>query len=267
MQPLITLTTDFGVQTQGIGTMEGVIFGIAPSARVIHLMHGIEAFNVRAAARTLEAVRYIPRGFHVCVCDPGVGTSRRAVALETRRGDYLIGPDNGVLLPAATILGGIERAHELTNPQYMLQPVSPIFHGRDIFSTAAAHLANGVALESFGPAIDPRSLVAAPYEDATVTSGEIKAEVIQINHFGSIHLNVLHEQWDGCNFLLGSELRVELPTTALTLKVARTFGDVSPGDALIMRDDYGRVEMARNLASFVEAYPVKIGDPVRIVRS
>ena len=136
----ITLTSDFGVQSQGAAIMEAVAFEINPDAKVIHLMHGLPDFNLFYAARTMETVNCIPTGCHVCVVDPGVGTKRKPIIIETIRGDFLIGPDNGVLIPATRFLGGIKNAVEITNRKYMRHPISPVFHGRDIFTPAAAYL-------------------------------------------------------------------------------------------------------------------------------
>jgi len=127
-KPIITLTSDFGVQSQGVGIMEGVALEINPEAHVIHLMHGLPDFNLFYAARIMETINYMPVGFHVCVVDPGVGTKRKPIIIETKRGDFLIGPDNGVLIPATRFLGGIKKIVEITNEKYMRQPVSPIFH-------------------------------------------------------------------------------------------------------------------------------------------
>ncbi len=265
-QPLITLTTDFAVQSQGIGAMEVTIYSIAPDAKVIHLMHGLPEFDLVAAARTMETVLYYPVGFHVCVCDPGVGTSRKALAIETRRGDYLIGPDNGLFGPAIRLLGGATRVHQLLNPELMRQPVSPIFHGRDIFAPAAAHLARGIRLEDFGPAVDPQSLVAAAYEEAKIEGRTISATIIQINRFGSLHLNVLAAQWNSLNITPGKKVKCQFPLGKnAEVMVGEKFGDVAPGENLIMKDDYGRVEVAKNLGSFVSEFPLRIGDELRIV--
>ena len=259
----ISITSDFGVQTQGVGIMEGVALSIAPEANVIHLMHGLPAFDITAAARTLETVCYLPVGCHVCVCDPGVGTNRKALICQVTRGDYLIGPDNGVLIPASRVLGGLVRVHEITNPKYMKHPISPIFHGRDIFMPAAAYLATGVDITEFGPTIDPSTLVAASYDEAIVKDKEIHAQIIQINRFGSLHLNILHEIWDTFDLQPGNQVTLLLPRFGeLTLPVCLTFGDVPEGEVLILKDDYGRVEVAKNMGSFVEQYPVEIGEKV-----
>jgi S-adenosylmethionine hydrolase len=263
---IISLTTDFGSQTQSIGVMEGTIAALAPQARVIHLMHGLPPYDTIAAARTMETIRYLPIGCHICVCDPGVGTERRAIICQVGRGDSLIGPDNGALIPATRILGGITAVHEITNTAYMLEPVSPIFHGRDIFAPAAAHLANGEPIAAFGPAIDAHTLVSAAYTDAVLDGNTILATAIQINRYGSVHLNILHELWDSLNLVDGREVSVYLPSGAhLELPVGRTFASVSPQRSLILKDDYGRVEVATNLGSFVEKHPIEVGDFIRIV--
>src|SRR3989338_950652 len=194
--PLITLTSDFAVQSQGVGIMESVALEINPEAKIIHLMHGLPDFNLFYAARTMETLNHVPIGFHVCVVDPGVGTRRKSIIIETGRGDFLIGPDNGVLIPATRFLGGIKKAVEITNKKYMRKPVSPVFHGRDIFTPAAAYLSKGIKIEEFGKILNPGNLVKAPYEEAEIKENEINALVISINKFGSIPLNVIHSLWD-----------------------------------------------------------------------
>ncbi len=264
--PLVTLTTDFGVQSQGVGIMEAVAYSIAPRARLIHLMHGLPAFNLIAAARTLETLRYVPLGFHVCVCDPTVGSDRRPIVCHVERGDCLIGPDNGVLIPATRVLGGVRSAYEISNVDYFnQQQVSPIFHGRDIFVPAAAHLANGVEIRELGPRLDTETLQPAPYEEATVAGRSIAARVIQINRFGSIHLNVAHELIDSFGLSPGFSVAVTVEGhEERAIPYGRTFSDVAVGEELLLKDDYGRLEIARNQGSFVDAFPVRIGDAVRL---
>lgn len=246
--------------------MHGVALTIAPEANLIHLMHGLPPFDVIAAARTLETIVDLPIGFHVCVCDPGVGTERKALIIETRRGDFLIGPDNGVLIPATRVLGGIVRVREITTPDYMRMPVSPIFHGRDVFAPTAAHLAVGVPLEAFGPEVNPADLVTAAYEEAEILSqARITATVLQINHFGSLNLNIRHEVWDKLNLSECAEIRAVIANGApLPLKVCRTFGDADIGQNLILKDDYGRVEIAQNRGAFVKHHPIAIGEKVTL---
>ncbi len=258
--PLITLTSDFGVHSQGTGIMEAVALEINPDAHVIHLMHGLPDFNLFYAARTMETINYIPVGYHVCVVDPGVGTKRKPVIIGTGRGDFLIGPDNGVLIPATRFLGGIKRVVEITNEKYMRKPVSPIFHGRDIFTPAAAYLSKGVKIEKFGKDLNPKDLVKAPYEEAIINGNEIHAKIISINKFGSLHLNIMYSLWDRFNVKIKDIVEFNFKNKSVRMPYAMTFGDVEKAKPLIIKDDYGRVEVALNQDSFKRKYKVEIGD-------
>lgn len=259
-QPIITLSSDFGVQSQGIGNMEGVIAQIAPSAKVIHLMHGLPSFDLRTAARTMEVVAFMPVGFHICVVDPGVGTLRRAIIIQVKRGDYFIGPDNGVFMSAVNILGGAKKIVEITNPKFMIQPVSPIFHGRHIFAPAAAYLARGIPIEEFGPQLEFDQLVSAPYSEAAFKKSVINAEVININKFGSLNLNILHSTWDKLKCSHNQTVQATFKEEILSLPFVETFGQVEINKPLILKDDYGRVEIAINLGDFAKKYNVQVGD-------
>ncbi len=259
-QPLITLTSDFGVQSQGVGIMEAVAIELNPNAKVIHLMHGLPDFNLFYAARVIETLNYVPVGFHVCVVDPGVGTKRKPIIIKVGRGDYLIGPDNGVLIPATRFLGGIKRVVEITNEKYMRKPVSPIFHGRDIFTPAAAYLSKGVKMEEFGKELEPETLTKAPYEEAEVRGNEMHAKIISINKFGSLHLNITHGAWDEFDVKPRDSVTLYFKNESLETPFVTTFGDVEKGEDLIMKDDYGRIEVALNQDSFAKKYGVNIGD-------
>lgn len=258
--PLITFTSDFGLQSQGVGIMEGVVFDINPNAKVIHLMHGLPDFDLLYAARTLETLNYMPVGFHVCVVDPGVGTKRKPIIIETRRGDFLIGPDNGVLIPATKFLGGMKKVVEITNKKYMNKKISPVFHGRDIFAPAAAHLSEGVKIEKFGKVLNPKDLVKPPYEEATAEGNKISAKVISINKFGSLHLNITHSEWEKLKVKKYDFVGIKFKNKNLKIQYAETFGDVKKGNPLILKDDYGRIEIALNQVSFSKKYNIKIGD-------
>ena len=260
MKSLISLTSDLGIQSQGVGIMESVALEINPEAHVIHLMHGLPDFNLFYAARTMETVNYLPIGYHVCVVDPGVGTKRKPIIIETGRGDYLVGPDNGVLIPATRFLGGIKKVVEITNKKYMRQPVSPVFHGRDIFTPAAAYLSKGVKMEEFGKEIKKEDLVKAPYEEAEIDEDKIHARIISINKFGSLHLNVTHAVWDQFNAKINDIFDLFFDDEELEAPFVTTFGNVNKGNPLIIKDDYGRVEIALNQDSFAKNHKVKIGD-------
>ena len=148
---IITFLTDFGLQDDFVGTCHGVMKCIAPEAQIIDITHGIPPQHVLQGALVLcNTLPYMPQGVHLAVVDPGVGGHRRPLAIRTGEGRYLVGPDNGLLLPAAERLGSVDAAHELANPDYALDTVSRTFHGRDLFSPAAVHLARGVAIGELG---------------------------------------------------------------------------------------------------------------------
>src|SRR5690242_21903888 len=155
--------------------------GIAPEAEIIDITHGIPPQGVLQGALTLaNSLRFMPAGVHLAVVDPGVGGSRRALALRDKSGRIHVGPDNGLLLPAADRFGGIAEAHELANADYSLQPVSRTFHGRDLFSPAAAHLAAGVALDELGPPVDPDELVRVDLPQPEVGHNRIRAIALAV---------------------------------------------------------------------------------------
>ena len=158
--PFVTFLSDFGTSDDFAGICHGVINLLCPDARVIHITHGIQPQAIGQGARVLAgAIHYLPVGVHLAVVDPGVGSERRAVALRSGDGRHFVGPDNGLLIPAAESCGGVVEAVAITNPDIMLQPVSRTFHGRDVFAPAAARLASGVPLSELGPAIEPARLV------------------------------------------------------------------------------------------------------------
>lgn len=260
---IITLSSDFEKQSQGVANMESVICGINPDARIIHLMHGIPSFDVSVAARTLETVFCMQVGYHVCVVDPGVGTGRKGIIVRTNRGDHLIGPDNGCLMTAPRLLGGVDKIVQIENPEYMVLPVSPIFHGRHVFAPAAAYLSLGIPMEKFGREINIDGCVKAPYEEAVVSDGKIEAKVIHVNHFGSVHLNIIHDEWDKLG--VRKEVLLKFCQQEIPVKFVNTFGDVPKYDPLILKDDYKRIEIAINMGSFSKKYSVSLGDKITVV--
>ena len=265
IKPLITFTSDFGVQSQGVGIMEGTALKINPDAQIIHLMHGLPSFNLSYAARTMETLNYMPVGYHVCVVDPGVGTKRKAIIIKTKRGDYLIGPDNGVLIPVAEhFLGGIEKIHQIKNEKYMNLLVSPVFHGRDIFTPAAAYLCKGIPIEKFGPELKKKDLVKAPHEEAVVKEGYTEAQIIHINHFGSLHLNILAKNFDKSGIKYGDKVTLNFNNKKIQIPFLKTFGDVPIGKEVMFKDDYLRIEIAINQGNFAKKHSLKQGDKIII---
>ncbi len=266
-KPLITITCDFGTSHTGVGVMQAVAYGINPSANVVVLNPSVPAFDIRAASRVMEATAWIPKGFHVCVVDPGVGTQRKAIAVETKRGDVLIGPDNGCLISASEFLGGIRRVVEISNKRYMRKPVSAVFHGRDIFVPAAAWLSRGVPLRELGRPLTPEVLVPAPYRNALVSEKKIRAEVIYVNPFGSVFLNILRKDLDSHGYAFGDRIEARFGRKRVSLIYARAFGDVPKGKPLMCPDEYGRVQLSLNQESFSKKHGLSQGRKVIILRS
>src|SRR5438477_3375695 len=188
---VITFLTDFGLEDDFVGTCHGVIARIAPDVRVLDITHGIRPGRVLQGALMLaNTLAYMPLGVHLAVVDPGVGGVRRPLALRDGDGRLYVGPDNGLLLPAVDRFGGVAAAHELANPTYALEHVSRTFHGRDLFSPAAAHLALGVEPAELGPPIDPDALARLDIPEPDLSGGRIVATVLYVDRFGNVQLNL-----------------------------------------------------------------------------
>jgi S-adenosylmethionine hydrolase len=240
----VTFLTDFGLQDDFVGTCHGVIKRIAPQAEIIDITHGIPPQAVLQGALVLaNTLPYMPPGVHLAVVDPGVGGHRRAVALLDTQGRLFIGPDNGLLVPAAE-LAGIAAAHELANPAYALESVSRTFHGRDLFSPAAAHLANGVPLGELGPPIDADSLVRLDLPLPTFGDGVVDATTLYVDSFGNIALNLTRDDLDRISIAPGKRLELELAGERYYAVVARTFADAKPGDVILYEDSYRNMSVA-----------------------
>ena len=260
----VTFLTDFGLQDDFVGTCHGVIKRIAPDVQVIDITHGIPPRAIVQGALVLaNTVPYMPVGVHLAVVDPGVGGPRRALALRDAEGRAYVGPDNGLLLPAAE-RAGITDAHEIVNPDYALSPVSRTFHGRDIFSPAAAHLANGLALAELGPPIDPSALVRLELPQAEVRTNRIGASILYVDAFGNMQLNLTREHLDQADVQPGARLELELAGQRYYAIAARTFSDARAGDLILYEDSYGTVAVAMNRGNAAEMLSARAGQGLRI---
>src|SRR5205809_7669616 len=197
MARFVTFLSDYGLHDEFVGTCHGVIKRIAPDVQIVDLTHGIPPQNVLHGALVLaKTLEYVPLGVHLAVVDPGVGTARRPLALEDGEGRLYVGPDNGLLVPAAEAGGGIAAVHELANPRYALERVSRTFHGRDLFAPAAAHLALGVKLDDLGPPVAPDALVRLDLPEPDVRADRIDAVVLDIDRYGNMQLNLTRAELD-----------------------------------------------------------------------
>lgn len=251
-RPFVSLATDFGAAYTAI--CAGVVYTVVPDANVLVLSDEITPFGVREGAMLLrQALPYLPVGVHIGIVDPGVGTPRRPVAVETGRGDVLVGPDNGLLVPAAEQLGGIVRAHALEDPAYHLPEVSTSFHGRDVFSPAAAHVAAGLDVAELGAAVRPLPLDVPP---PAARDGALTVPVLYTDRFGSLVLGAGPDDLAAVVDALapGSPLDVEwtapgAPPRTVRVPFQRTFGSVAAGEPLLWVDSSGWLGLGVNQGS------------------
>jgi S-adenosylmethionine hydrolase len=261
----VTFLSDFGLQDDFVGTCHGVIKAIAPEAQIIDVTHGIPPRQLLQGALVLaNTTPYMPVGVHLAVVDPGVGSSRRPLALRSGDGRLFVGPDNGLLVPAAERLGGIDSVHELANPDYALDTVSRTFHGRDLFAPAAAHLAAGVSLEQLGPPLAADALVRLDVPAAEVGENRIRATVLYIDRFGNVQLNLAREHLEEAEVLPGTTLEVELGLDRYYAIAARTFADARKGDVILYEDAYRNIALAISGGNAAELFGASPGQQVRI---
>jgi S-adenosylmethionine hydrolase len=276
--PIITLLTDFGERDGYVGTMKGVMLDIVPHARLIDISHLVDPQDVRQAASIIAEVysHFPPHTVHLVVVDPGVGSERRAIALKTPRGSF-IAPDNGVLTlirrrePAAA-------AYVLDNSGYWLPEPSKTFHGRDIFSPSAAHIANGVPLDVLGTPVD--DLVDLPLGEPVIAPGSIRGEVFRVDHFGNILTNITGLRWiddqtaacypTGLGSDPGEPVYLDAQSARITIGritidgLSQTYSQVSIGQVLALIGSSGELEISINQGNAQKELRVEAGDPVTI---
>jgi len=261
----ITFLTDFGLQDDFVGTCHGVMKRIAPDVEIIDITHGIAPQAVLQGALTLaNTLPFMPEGIHLAVVDPGVGGARRALALRDAEGRVYVGPDNGLLIPAAEKFGGIAEARELANPDYALESVSRTFHGRDLFSPAAAHLALGVPLSALGPPLDPDVLARLDIPRPDVGSARIHSTVLSIDRFGNIGLNLDRSHLDEAGVVPGTRVELLAGPERYYAVAARTFADARPGDIILYEDAYRNISIAINGGNAAAMFGIEEGQDIRI---
>jgi hypothetical protein len=262
---LITFLTDFGLEDDFVGTCHGVIKRIAPDAEILDVTHGISPQSVLQGALVLaNTLPFLPEGVHLAVVDPGVGSERRALALRGRNGRLFVGPDNGLLVPAAEKLGAIEEAREIANREYALEPISPTFHGRDIFAPAAAHLARGVEMEELGPSVEPDSLVRLELPEAELSQRRIRATCLYVDRFGNMQLNLNRGHLERFGIGPGQQVEIEHAGDQYYAWAARTFADARPGEVILYEDAYDNVALAISGGNAAHTFGISAGDDVRI---
>jgi S-adenosylmethionine hydrolase len=258
---IVTLTTDFGLKDPYAAEMKATILGICPKAVIVDVTHEITKFNIRMGAYVLaSAAPYFPDGaVHVAVVDPGVGTRRRSIVIQTKQ-SFFVGPDNGILVLAAA-KQGIESIHELTNPRFMIPKVSDTFHGRDIFAPAAAHLLNGVKTSDFGYEI--REAKEADFAKVMRKNDVLFGEVLHVDDFGNIITNI--NQKEIAENQVKGEVSVEIAGNNLKLKFCKAYGETKPQEPVILIGSHGFLEISINQGNAAKRFETKAGDKIKLL--
>jgi S-adenosyl-L-methionine hydrolase (adenosine-forming) len=264
MRPICFLS-DFGLADDFVGTCKGVMLRISPGVQIVDLTHEVPGFGIETGAEILaHATRYMPEDtVYLAVVDPGVGTERRALALQAESGALLVGPDNGLLTPAADALGGVAAAVLLTDGDYHVHPVSNTFHGRDVFSPVAAHLAAGLEISKLGERLDPASLAHMDLPGAEVNRDGhgMTVRIMDIDRYGNARLSIMH---DDSGLSYGDALYVDAGDGNMGVRYLETFGAAKDGELVLVPDSHWRLSLAISKGSAAHALALKVGGAVRL---
>jgi S-adenosylmethionine hydrolase len=258
--PTIVFMTDFGVVDDSVALCKGVMYSIMPEVRIVDLTHQVTPFSILDGARFLYgATPYFPEGtVFVVVIDPTVGSTRKAIVAHSKRGQYFVLPDNG-LLTLVEQRDGIDVVREITNPDWMIgSKMSSTFHGRDIFSPAGAHVARGDDWTKVGPEVPVRDLVRLDLKAATLDERGLSATVIATDGpFGNLVTNVNADDFLKLGYQRGQDVPVTLAGKEMKIKFVKTFSDVPLGQPLLYVDSRGHIALAVNQGSFAAVYGIK----------
>jgi S-adenosylmethionine hydrolase len=253
----IVFITDFGTANDAVAICHAVMYGIAPDARIMDITHQVTPFSIEEGARIMEGVTpYYPAGtVFVGVIDPGVGTSRKAVVVKTKKGQFFVVPDNGLITPIIE-RDGLDSAREITNTDWMIgQAISSTFHGRDIFSPVGAHLAAGWDYTMVGPVVD--QLVRLTPKVSTVTDKGVDGDIIALDDpFGSLITDISRDQFEKLGYVFGDRVSIQLNKKPFTLPYQKTFMTVPVGEPLLFIDSRDRVSLAVNQGNFSNVYKI-----------
>lgn len=260
----LTFLTDFGLEDGFVAACHGVAARIAPATRVIDITHLVPPGDVRRGAAVLaQTVPAMPPAVHVAVVDPGVGTTRRAIAIEAK-GGILVGPDNGLLSWAIAALGGATRAVLLTNEALWNHPVSRTFHGRDIFMPVASHLVTGTSLTEAGIEVDIGDLVMLATPTSRMLDREVEGEVLSVDRFGNVQLSIPSEAAADLGIAIGSAVTIRCNRRELSAPYLETFGSAAPGELIAFTDSAGLISLAVSSGNAAERLSLPPGARVRI---
>jgi hypothetical protein len=264
-EPIITFLSDYGLEGYFVGACHGVMAKICPSARVLDVTHGIPRHDIRAGALALrDAIPYLPSAVHLAVVDPDVGSARRAIAIRTDDGQAFVGPDTGMHHPAAALLGGIVEAADISATPYLLSPTSATFHGRDIFSPVAAHLAAGRTLAEVGEPIDPADLRQYELPQPAIEGRTLIARVLTVDRFGNIVLNAGRDQIAEACLRQVAPVEVAVNGSVHRIPFVSTFADVELDHPLLYVDAQQMLALAVNRGSAADLFGLAVDFEVRI---
>jgi S-adenosylmethionine hydrolase len=265
--PTVVFMTDFGTVDDSVALCKGVMYSIAPELRIVDLTHEVTPFSILDGARFLYgASPYYPAGtVFVVVIDPGVGSTRKAVVVKTKRGQYFVLPDNG-LMTMVQDRDGIEAVRDITNRDWMIGAgISSTFHGRDIFSPVGAHVAHGQDWTDVGPELEVGKLVRLNLTPSKLDDHGISGEVLATDGpFGNLVTNISEGDFKKLGYQFGQTVHVSIGTTGLDLPLVRTFSDVSLHKPLLYINSRGNIGLAVNQGSFAATYQIKPPVPVSI---
>jgi len=259
--PIITLLTDYGVKDSYVAEMKGTILGILPEATLVDISHDVGNYSIdEGAFHMARSVPHFPEGtVHVGVVDPGVGSSRKGIFIKAK-GAWLVGPDNGLIAPAADRLG-VEKVYEIANRELLPVKFSDVFDGRDTFGPTGALLAKGVDPEEIGPEID--EYIRLPMFEPTVTDEGVEATIIHVDGFGNMVTNVTHELLDELAVGEGSVFDVEVSGKKFRLPYVRRFSAVPNGELLLLVAGGGYMEFAVNQGNAQDRLGIGKGEKAR----
>jgi S-adenosylmethionine hydrolase len=256
-RPTIVFMTDFGTANDAVAICRAVIYNIAPGVRLTDITHQVTPFSIEEASRFLAGVTpYYPSGtVFLVVVDPGVGTSRKAVIVKSKKGQYFVLPDNGLIWPVIE-RDGLDSAREITNREWMIQSaVSSTFHGRDVFSPSAAHLAAGWDYNLVGPEV--AQLVQLTPKTSTTTDKGIDGDIVGLDDpYGSLITDIPGDEFKKLGYNLGDKVTVQINKKPVSVPYVKTFMDVPVGDSLLYIDSRGRVGIANNEGNYSKKFAI-----------
>jgi S-adenosylmethionine hydrolase len=264
MQRVIGFISDFGLDDTWVGVCHAVIVRACPQARVVDLGHNVPPFDIRKGAATAAAaIHQLPDAILLVVVDPGVGPSRRDLCVVAQSGAVLVGPDNGVLLPAAQRAGGVTAAYAIDPTKIDFRAPLATFHARDVLAPAAAAIACGVQPSALGEQVDPDELVQGPFGASRLEGDELIGEVLESDRFGSLRFTITAEDLAHLSYK-GRRLEMALGHVTVIAPVGESFSSVEEGAVVVLVDSSGWMTLAVNRGSALERYGVSIGATVRV---